>query len=253
MMQFACDLGHVQDVGRALAARDDVRFVALVTGPFDVVVEMVAPSNRDLARVILEQLPAVPGITRSTTETELRNFKTAYDWSYDLLGDGAAALPHWPRAATMASSPPSLDEVDACLLARLKGDGRASYADLSDTCGITESMARRRIEYLFTKAGVRPVTLVDPHLLGYNVEVLLWLRVDLAKLEDVASSLAACREVRYISATSGYSDLVCEVIMRSHDDLYAFMTGILGTLPGIRQVDIAAELVTLKRAYVQAE
>lgn len=251
MMQFTCEAIRAADVGRALAARDDVRFVALVTGPFDVVAEVLAPSPRQLARVILEELPALTGITGTTTETELRNFKTAYDWSADLLGDTASELNAWPAARQDVSRLVALDDIDRCLFDQLKIDGRASYAELATNCGITESTAGRRTEHLFTRAAVRPITLVDPHVLGYEAEMLLWLRVDLAQLEGVATTLAARREVRYISATSGYSDLVCEVIMRSTDDLYMFLTRVLGTLAGVREVNTATELMTLKRAHVQ--
>lgn len=252
LMQFDCELKHAEAVGVALAERDDSRFVALVTGPFDVVAEMVAPSAAELARIILRELPAVAGIKHTTTETEVRNFKTSYDWSYDLLGADGAQLQSWPAASDRSAGAVSFDTVDDCLLRSLRRDGRARFAELAADCGITESMARRRVEHLFTYGGVRPAALVDPHLLGYDVELLLWLHVDLGRLEEVATALAVRREVRYISATSGYSDLVCEVIMRNQDDLYEFMTHVLGRLPGIRQVDIASELVTLKRAFVRS-
>lgn len=253
LMQFACDLSRGSEVAQALARRADTRFVALVTGPFDVVAEVVAPSSRELARVILEELAGIPGITRTTTETILRNFKTSYDWSHDLLGTRGAGLASMPPGGNGSTDPATLDDIDQSLIQRLTEDGRASYADLAARCGITESMARRRVEHLFTRAGFLPITLVDPGLLGYNVELLLWLRVDLAQLEQVAAALVGRREVRYISATSGYSDLACELIMRSQHDLYDFMTHVLGKLPGIRQVDMASELVTLKRAYVRVE
>jgi len=65
-----------------------------------------------------------------------------------------------------------------------------------------------------------------------------------------AAALVQRREVRYVSATSGFGDMVCEVILRSRDDLYPFLTTVVGTLPGVREVDVALELVTLKRAYL---
>lgn len=101
------------------------------------------------------------------------------------------------------------------------------------------------------RASVRPIALVDPRLLGFDVELLLWLRVDLAQLERVAAALSSRREVRYVSATSGYSDLVCEVIVRSPNDLYAFLTTVVGALDGVRQVDGASELVTVKRSHIR--
>lgn len=248
-MQIVCDIADVQRVGRALAQRADVRFVSLVTGPFDVVAEMIMPSYSRLATVILEELPDIPGITHTTTETVVRNFKMSYDWSRTLLDPGAEISPQ-AGIAERAGSETALDEIDVCLVAELRAHGRASFAELAERCGITESMARRHTEHLLTRGGVRPITLVDPAFLGYQVELMVWLRVDLGRIEEIATSLAARYEVRYVSATSGYSDLVCEVILRSPADSYMFLAHGLGSLPGIREVNVAAELVTLKRANV---
>jgi len=90
-------------------------------------------------------------------------------------------------------------------------------------------------------------------MLGYDVELLVWLRVDLAQLEAIAAALAVRQEVRYLSATTGYSDLVCEIILPSHIDLFKFLTNVLGSLSGIRQIDTATELLTLKRAFLRTD
>ncbi|HWE64674.1 MAG TPA: Lrp/AsnC family transcriptional regulator [Chloroflexota bacterium] len=253
LLQFTCGPAHASRVAEALADRADVRFVSLVTGPVDVVAEMLVSSNRDLARVLLHDLPLIQGITSTTTETVLRNFKIAYDWSYDLIGPRAAELgpPARPSGDTVERVP--LEPVDLRILTCLEENGRYSFTELAARCGITESMARRHVDHLFSRAGVRPITLVDPYMLGYDVELLLWLRVDLAQLEQIATALAARREVRYVSATSGYRDLVCEVILRAHSDTYAFFTTVLAALPGIRQVDVASELLTLKRSNLRLD
>jgi DNA-binding Lrp family transcriptional regulator len=249
LVQIVCDFSRVKAVGQALAERDDTRFVALVTGPFDVVVELVIPSYRRLSTIILEEFPAIPGINHTTTETVVRNFKTAYDWSRGLL-DSQIDAPSADQPVTPPNGEVVLDEVDCRILQELEANGRASYAELADRCDITESTARRRAEHLMTRAGVRPIVLVDPAFLGYQVEMLVWLRIDLSYMEEIAQSLAAHQEVRYVSAASGYSDLVCEIILRSPTDTYEFLSTGIGSLPGIREVNIASELVTLKRASV---
>lgn len=252
LAQCTCELENVVEVARLLAARDDVRFVALVTGPFDVVAEVVVPSPRELATLLLHDLTKIPGVAHITTETEVRNFKTGYDWSRDLI-DARAYEPRRVSPASVPLAARSLDEVDKRLIEGLRVDGRATFANLSARTGITESMVRRRFENLTNWGGMQVITLVAPQLLGYEVELLLWLRVDLSQLENVATALSARREVRYVSATYGYSDLFCEVIMRSQEDVYDFMINVLGPLPGIQRVDTASELVTLKRAHVLLE
>ena len=249
LVQLKCEVGTAEDAAELLAERPDVRFAALVTGAFDVVVELIVQSRRRLARILLEELPEIKGITQTTTESVLRNFKTAYDWSRDLLGPAAAEL---EPARALAGDSIAPSTVDLQLLQLLVEDGRRSFAQLAGALGISESMARRRVEALAAAGCLRFATFVDPHHLGYDVEVLVWMRVDLARLEETALALSTRPEVRYLSATSGFSDLTCEVILRSQDDLYAFSTETLADLPAVRQVDFALELATLKRGFFRA-
>jgi DNA-binding Lrp family transcriptional regulator len=249
LVQLKCEVGMAGEAAELLAERADVRFVALVTGTFDLVVELIVPSRRRLARVLLEELPEVRGITETTTESVLRNFKTAYDWSRDLLGETAAELE--PPSAS-DEQPVVLNGVDLQLLQLLVEDGRRSFSQLAAALSISESMAKRRVDALTASGCLRFATFVDPHRLGYDVEVFIWMQVDLARLEETALALAARPEVRYLSATSGFSDLICEVILRSQDDLYAFSTETLGALPAVRRVDFALELATVKRGYFRA-
>lgn len=253
LIQFNCQLSHGLDVARALSQREDVRFVTLVTGRLDVVAELIVPSNRRLAEIVAIELPQIPGIISTSTETVLRTFKTSYDWSSDILGEAAALLrrssvPYPDRPRTV-----NHDETSCQMISTLKENGRISYVELAQRCGITESAARYRADQLLASGTVQPVTLVQPSLLDFDIELLLWLRVDLSAREAVAIALAARREVRYLSVTSGYSDMVCEVILRSQADVYDFSSQVLAKLTAIRNVNMASELLTFKRAYIHLD
>lgn len=250
LLQVKCELGKVPRVARALAARSDVRYLALVTGQFDILVEMIVPSRRDLGMVVVEELPEVEGIEQISTRTVLRNFKMSYDWSRGLLGGAAGSLERFGIPPGTAGAPRKLDELDLRLYGLLLEDGRRSYSELASTAGVGEPLAKRRVEALWEEGCIRFATLVDPALLGYGVEFVCWVRVDLSRLEQAAQTLAALPEVRYISATIDYSDLICEVVLRSEEDLYGFCTEILGELPGMREVNVNLKLKTVKQAYV---
>ncbi len=254
LVQLKCDVGEETRVAHALADRADVRFVALVTGSFDIVMELIVPSPRHLAKVLLQELPKVGGIADTATETVLRNFKMSYDWSRDVLGPAGKESGFGPAGITGgAGGAQALDEVDLRLYDLLVEDGRRSFSELADLAGVSESMARRRVEAMRAGGCLRFATLVEPHLLGYEVECFCWIHADLSRLEEVATALAARREVRYLSATIGFSDLICETILRSQDELYEFSTRTLGGLPGVRGVDIGLELQTVKRAYLRMQ
>jgi DNA-binding Lrp family transcriptional regulator len=252
LVQLNCETGAVKRVARSLAARPDVRFLAIVTSTFDIVLELIVPSRGHLARVLVDEFSELDGITRTTTDAVLRTFKTSYDWSRELLGTQGIDLSFaGKRAQAPARGSANLDETDLQLIQLLGDDGRRTYAELAASVGISESMVRRRVSALVEDGTLNVATLVDPRILGFEIEVFVLLRVNHGELEQIAKALAARREVRYVSATSGFSDLACEVILRSPDDLYDFMTEALGALKGVQSTVIAHELVTVKRAYMQ--
>lgn len=251
LMQLKCEVGAAPRVAYELAERSDVRFLALVTGTFDVVMEIVVPSRRYLAGVLIEEIPKVEGIKETATETVLRNFKMSYDWSRDLLGNASNML-ETPTSVQDNSAVKRyiLDTVELRLYELLHEDGRRSFSELASIVGVSESMVRRRVDALRRRGCLRFATILEPYLLGYDVECFCWIRVDLSHLEQAAETLVAQREVRYLSATIGHSDLICETILPSQDDFYEFSTKTLGRLPGIRNVEVGLELQTVKRAYV---
>lgn len=250
LVQFRTIPGASARVAQLLAERADIRFVALLTGGIDVICEFLAPDHRYLSQVLLHELPDTGEIISTTTEVVLRTFKTGDQWSQGLLtSDDAAALAAGAERANRGGKPPRMDHLDISLIASLGTDGRRSYADLSAELGLSETAIARRVSALVAHRKLYFVTLVDPRVLGFELEVLLHLRVDLSELESLAQALASRPEVRYLSATAGYSDLACEAVFRDTDALYNFMTHTLGPLNGIRDVEAAVELETVKRAF----
>lgn len=252
LMQLKCEVGAAPHVAHILAERCDVRFLALVTGTFDIVMEIIVPSRRYLASVLLEEIPRAGGIKETVTETVLRNFKMSYDWNRDLLGSASDMLE--PSTSVQDNSvvkSHTLDTVDLRLYELLREDGRLSFSELALIVGISESMTRRHVDALRERGCLRFATLLEPYLLGYDVECFCWIRVQLSQLEQAARTLAAQREVRYLSATIGHSDLICETILHSQNEFYEFSTETLGRLPGVRSAEVGLELQTVKRAYVR--
>ncbi len=247
LMQVECAVGATTAVAGVLAMRSDVRFLAMLTGSHDLVLEVIVASRAHLAEVLVEQLRSIPGITHTSTETVVRNFKTSYDWSRRILGDAANVLEPPP---VDVAGPASLDGVDLQMAQILAADGRTPMSEVAARVGIGEAAARRRVDALTSRGAFWFATFVDPQSMGYETEMFLWLDVDFAHLEEVASALGQHPEVRYMSATAGYSDLACELVLRDLDDLYRFNTEVLGSLPGIRRVEMGQELRIVKRGFL---
>ena len=61
----------------ALAGIDGVAEVYSVSGEWDLVVMVTVPQYEDIARIVTEQFPEVPGIQRTTTLTAFRAYSKA--------------------------------------------------------------------------------------------------------------------------------------------------------------------------------
>jgi len=57
-----------------------VRYVAITTGTFDYIIEVILPSMQDLLHFLLSDLAGVPGLTHTETSLVLEITKQSYDW-----------------------------------------------------------------------------------------------------------------------------------------------------------------------------
>jgi DNA-binding Lrp family transcriptional regulator len=243
-----------RELALLLAERPDVRYVSLIAGSHDVMCELIVPDQRYLGRLVTMELPGVGAVTSSSTAVVLKQFKTEDQWSGPLLNGevaGVAAEEERPanggRSRRRRAEP--LDEVDTRLLAALRADGRRSFADLSQDLGLSETAVARRIAALRADARIDFLAMVDPAALGFELEVIMHVRVEPQRIEATARALAATRQVRYVSATTGAGDLTCDAVFRDSDDLYEFLTSTVGKLRGVLSIDTDLVLEAVKRAY----
>ena len=61
------DIGKAAHVGHELGAIDGVTLSEAVTGPYDVIVRVEAPSMNDLGRMVVRDIQQIEGITRTIT------------------------------------------------------------------------------------------------------------------------------------------------------------------------------------------
>ncbi|WP_153398675.1 Lrp/AsnC family transcriptional regulator [Ornithinicoccus halotolerans] len=63
------EVGRSSAVARAIADLDGVLSAEDVTGPYDVIAQIEAPTVDDLGRLVIARIQEVPHITRTTTCT----------------------------------------------------------------------------------------------------------------------------------------------------------------------------------------
>ncbi|CAA9577443.1 MAG: hypothetical protein AVDCRST_MAG59-4294 [uncultured Thermomicrobiales bacterium] len=123
---------------------------------------------------------------------------------------------------------------DSAIIRLLQRDARMSYAELSRATGIPESTVRRRMDRLQQRGVIEFAMLADPARLGYDVRAMIGMRVELRRLEEIASKLRAMDEVIFAAFLTGNFDIMVQVVVRSQDALVEFLTKRLGPIEGVR-------------------
>ena len=141
-----------------------------------------------------------------------------------------------------------LDATERRMVELLQDDGRLSVAQLARALGLTEVTARRKLRRVLADGIVRVVATVDPFDVGYETPVIIGLKVQRAKLDEVAEKLSRLPQVRYVGASTGRVDLIIEVVTRTNQDLATFLMTDLAEIDGITD----SETNLIVRIYKQS-
>jgi DNA-binding Lrp family transcriptional regulator len=256
LVRHRCRPGAAEEVARTLAARPQTRFVTVVAGSADCVAEVVVGDYRELGAVLASAEGPSPQVVETESLPVMHTFTSAHDWDPGILDEEAArAL----RAGAGTSqpfedrfweqAPEELDETDLRVVRVLAGSGRASYKEIARAAGCGERTAARRVESLIERGCLRFRTLAEPEVLDHRVELMVWLSVDPARLDDAGTVLAKHPATKYLSATTGRFNLVGQIALRHHGELYPWTTDVVGSLPGVNAADTTLQIRTLKRAW----
>lgn len=140
-----------------------------------------------------------------------------------------------------------MDAVDRRLIDALRKDGRASYAELARTVGLSSSAVHERVAKLESSgviSGYRAV--VDPTLIGLGVTALIAVEPgENGNDAEIAASLDAVPEVESSYAVAGTEAFIVKVRVASVDDLHR----LLGRLRGIDGVARTRTTVVLETRF----
>jgi len=143
------------------------------------------------------------------------------------------------------------DITDGKIVELLMGDGRISAAEITRRIGngISERVVRYRIDRMI-KAGViqiRPI--VNPQAFGLTTRADVVLEVDSDSIMDVAKEITEYDCVTYVACSIGETDVSIQVVGKDTAEIYNFVTGIIGKLPGVRKTTTSIVPIVLKDVY----
>ena len=80
LIGLCVDPGKLDKIAEQIAALDEVTYLVVTAGRFDLVCEVVCEDNEHLLRVLTDRLADIDGIRSSETLVELRFVKESYQW-----------------------------------------------------------------------------------------------------------------------------------------------------------------------------
>ena len=149
----------------------------------------------------------------------------------------------------MAGGRRTIDEMDAKIISILQKDGRISNTDIARMIGVSESTVRSRIKRLTEDEIIQIVAVSNPMKLGFEITGDLYITVDMKKMDSVIEKLKEFRELWYIVATTGGSNINVEFIVKNLGELHDLVYNRLSRIDGIEQIKTSVILKYIKRRY----
>jgi Lrp/AsnC family transcriptional regulator for asnA, asnC and gidA len=72
--------GDVRDIAEKLAANNEIDYVVICSGTYDILVELTARDDEHLLEVINGQIRSIPGVRSAEVFVYLRLEKQTYSW-----------------------------------------------------------------------------------------------------------------------------------------------------------------------------
>lgn len=143
-----------------------------------------------------------------------------------------------------------IDKIDKNIVDLVMEDGRMSCAEIARRIGgVTERIVRYRLERLIEEGVITISAIVNPKVLGFPVYADVWIEVEAEKIQEVAQKMTEYDCISYVACSIGESDVSVQVIARDTQEVYRFVTGVIGKTPGVRKTTSSIVPLVMKDVY----
>lgn len=142
------------------------------------------------------------------------------------------------------------DDIDLKIINLLMEDGRIPCTEVARNIGnITERSVRYRIDRLIKEGIFKVCGIVNPKALGFTVVADVWLMVEADSILEVAQKMTEFESVSYVACGTGETDVSIQVLGHSNEEIYRFITEVIGKVPGVRKTTTSIVPLILKDVY----
>lgn len=246
--------GHRDEALAALKSLPQVTYVVCALGDADIIAEAVVYSAEGMDRFLKHELRSLPGLTRIQVFSCGR--LVLDDHNVSVVNRLLAAQEErgfmTKREASVGTDIPvhRLDARFVYTFNQLQKDGRASYAALGESLGVTHTAIRGRIKKLEDSGVMRIMATVSPMRLGGFRQAFLGIGIKPPYRLD-AEQLLDIDEVTYAMSGVGLNgaDYLIEIIADDDEDLWRVVDESIRSLPGVEQTWWASTVSVEKESY----
>ena len=137
-----------------------------------------------------------------------------------------------------------LDELDVRIMGALKSNPKATNRALARDLGIAQSTVGLRLRNLEATRALKLTAAVDLGVAGFDLFVVMGLRVNQRLVQSVATELASIPEVIYLYMVTGQFDLSTMIACRDRAHMREIIERRISKIPGLisSQADIALDV-----------
>jgi Lrp/AsnC family transcriptional regulator for asnA, asnC and gidA len=143
------------------------------------------------------------------------------------------------------------DAIDRMIAGLLMEDGRMSASEIARRVGngVSERVVRYRIDRLVKEKVISLTAVVNPKTLGFPIVADVWLECESDSILDVAEKISKFEMVSYVACAIGKTDISIQIIGKDTSEIYAFVTGVIGKVPGVRKTTTSIVPLVLKDVF----
>lgn len=143
-----------------------------------------------------------------------------------------------------------IDRADQAIVRLLSENGRMSSAEIARRIGdVSERSVRYRIDRMIQEGMIQISAIANPRALGFTVTADIFIEVEPGHVLDVARKMTEFGCVSYVACSTGDRDISIQVFAPDNEELYRFVTEVVGNVPGVRKTSTILLPVVLKDVY----
>ncbi|MET4592182.1 DNA-binding Lrp family transcriptional regulator [Arthrobacter sp. 754] len=252
LVDVDCEMRLRAEVTAELAAIPDVVTVEEAASNRDLMLTVISPTLEQFTDHVLPRFKEIPGLLKYRTSLGTRLHSAGHTWRLNALDNAQqnalrAVVGHETAgsAGPRAGSPLPQSHLD--LIPFLARDGRASAADIARSLGRSPATVQRQLNRVVSSGLLTFRCDIAQNLSGYPVSCQWFANVPPGQHETAAAELRGLRTVRLNASTSGRTNFVILMWLKSLADVMTAELALQQRIPDIELVESAVILSRAKR------